>query len=261
MLTTFFMNSIAYAKFREYHSASLNFLTVGRYIFMVIFLIMLNNLSAQEQIPDSVVKMRIDVIQKSLDAGQHNAEIWWRGWLYGYCAATVAQGVVGLSSNRLGNRQDMFLGAGSTVMGVLGQLISPMTPAHVPEQIRLQPEDTPQERTAKLKKAEELFAASAKRDQYGHSWKNQAASGVVNLGCGLVTWLGFKRTIWEGAGIFALNTAICEVQIFTQPTRAIKDYKRYCNKYMMGSVSSLNKPEHNLSVSACEGGLALRFMF
>lgn len=224
-------------------------------------LILYPDLSAQNKLPDSLVIVRIDAVQKMLDAGKPSAALWWNGWLYGYTAATLGQGAVYLVSNKLKTRQDMALGAATTLIGAAGQLLTPMTPARAPAKLALIPGDTPEQRILKLNKAQELFEASAKREQDGRSWKMHAASGLVNAGSGLVTWLGFKRTVWDGLENFALNTFITEAQILTQPRRAIKDYKKYCEAYKYGlPYSSLNLKPH-FYINAFPGGLALRLQF
>ena len=126
--------------------------------------------------------------------------------------------------------QDMATGAATTLLGAVGQLITPMVPAKAPEELTNMAEKTVEERTIKLEFAEELLRKSAQREKSGRSWQTHAVAGVVNLSSGLITWLGFKRTIWAGIGNFALNTAVTEAQIWTQPTRAMKDYEGYCKK-------------------------------
>lgn len=155
----------------------------------------------------------------------------------------------------------MALSAATSFIGAVGQLIMPMTPASAPGRLALIPGDSPEERINKLNKAEELFEASALREKEGRSWKMHAASSAVNLGSGLITWLGFDRTIQSGLINFAINEVISEAQIWTQPTRAIKDYATYCEKYKNGLPSSLYKPKAHLYVNAFYGGLALRFVF
>jgi hypothetical protein len=196
-----------------------------------------------------------------LDQGKPAAKLWWNAWLYGYSAATVVQGAVFLSSDQLKTRQDMALGAATTLVGAVGQLIMPMTPAKAPARLALVPSDTLEERIIKLNKAEELFEASAKREKDGRSWKMHAASSAINLSSGMITWLGFDRTIQSGLINFAINEVITETQIWTQPTRAIKDYKIYCEKYKNGLPSALYKPKIHLYVNAFYGGLAFRIVF
>lgn len=231
----------------------------GTFLFILVF--QLSQLSAQNEIPDSLVKVRIQNIQEMLKQGKPAAKLWWAGWLYGYSAATVAQGAVALTNENLKTRQDMVLGAATTLIGAAGQVLMPMVPASAPKKLDLIPCDTPEERIIKLKKAEELFEASAKREIDGRSWTMHAASGAVNLGSGLVTWLGFDRTLSAGLWNFALNTAITEAQIWTQPTRAKNEYKKYCEKYENGLPQASHKSKSYLYVNACPGGLAFRLVF
>ena len=236
-------------------------ITAGTYLFLLIFTFQISHLYAQEEVPDSLVKVRIQQIEQMLDKEKPAAKLWWNGWLYGYSAATVAQTAVALTNNNLKTRQDMLLGAATTLIGAAGQLLMPMVPAYAPKKLAFIPEDTPEERINKLNKAEELFAAIAKRENDGRSWIMHAESGAVNIGSGLVTWLGFDRTLSAGLWNFALNTAITEAQIWTQPTRAVKDYKKYCEKYKNGQHQASVKAKPSLFVNAFPGGLSLRLKF
>ncbi len=155
----------------------------------------------------------------------------------------------------------MALGAATALVGAARQLIMPMTPAKAPGRLALLHGDSPEERINKLNKAEELFEASAAREKGGRSWKMHAASSAVNLSSGLVTWHRFDRTIQSGLINFAINEAITETQIWTQPTRAIKDYKKYCERYKTGLPSAVYKPKTHLYINAFYGGLALRLVF
>ncbi len=242
-------------KIKMRKSALLNF------IFSLIAVFQYFQVTAQNEISDSLVAERIQYIQKMLDQGKPPASIWWNAWLYGYSAATLVQGAVFLTADKLKTRQDMALGAATTLIGAAGQLLMPMVPAYAPRKLALIRGESPEERLIKLKKAEDLFEESAVREREGRSWKMHAASGAVNLGSGLVTWLGYKRTVWAGLGNFAFNTVITEAQIWTQPTRAIKDYKDYCEKYKSGIAYTDYKPRPHLFVNAYPGGLALRLVF
>ena len=243
------------------NNTKLSLSITGTLFFLLLFLFPFTQVAAQNEIPDSVLKERINHIQSMLDEGKPAAKLWWNAWLYGYSAATIVQGTVFLSSNELKTRQDMALGAATSLVGAVGQLIMPMTPAKAPGKLDLIPGDTPEERINKLNKADELFEASATREKDGRSWQMHAVSSAINLSSGMITWLGFDRTIQSGLINFAINEVITETQIWTQPTRAIKDYKIYCEKYKKGLPSSLYKPKVHLYVNAFYGGLALRFVF
>jgi hypothetical protein len=217
--------------------------------------------TAQEIIPDSLVKVRIQVIQQKLDQGKKKANIWWYGWIAGYGSATLAQGAVCLTSDRLATRQDMALGALTTLLGMGGQIISPMVSGYAPDRLREIPEGSPGQNLIKLQEAEKLLEASAKREKEGRSWKIHVLDGTVNVACGFVVWFGFKRTFPEGLANVALNTAICEAQIFTQPTRAIRDYNDYCRQYKTEQNLSLRESQITWSFAMMPGGVGIRVVF
>lgn len=230
-------------------------------IFLIVFVLQLNPASAQEALSDSQIKERLQYIHQMLEQGKPNAGRWWYGWLIGYGAATVAQGAVCLTSKDKETKQDMALGGATTFLGAMGQVIAPMSPSLAPDQLDDIPEGTPEERIEKLSKAEKLLKECALRERDGRSWKTHAITGAVNLGTGLIVWLGFKRSAWEGLGNFALNTAITEAQIWTQPTRAIEDYENYIKKYKSGQKPAGRKPGKAWSVNLYPGGLAISVMF
>jgi hypothetical protein len=220
-----------------------------------------NNAICQDVLPDSLMKERIDVISGMLDQGKKGANFWWKGWLVGYSAATVAQTAVAITSDDLKGRQDWSLGAISTLLGAAGQLISPMPEGYTSDMMTLMPETTSVDLLVKLIKAEQLLQECAEREKQGRSWKIHALDGAVNLGFGAVVWLGFKRSFMAGAGNFALNTAICEAQIFSQPVRAIKDYNRYVQKYKPESASYDKSAAVTWYFTMMPGGLGVKIVF
>ena len=217
--------------------------------------------SAQDEPPDLRIRERLQVICHMLEQGRPNASQWWTGWLIGYSAATIGQGAVALASKDQATRQDMALGAATTCLGAIGQIIAPMVPAYAPGRLAGMPETTLEQRLSKLSEAEKLLHASALREKAGRSWKTHAIAGIVDLGSGLVVWLGFKRSIWEGVANFALNTAIAEAQIWTQPTRAMDDYNDYVNRYLSIGRSGYSNSKIHLTVHAVPGGCGLSILF
>ncbi|NVO20111.1 MAG: hypothetical protein HXX13_10445 [Bacteroidetes bacterium] len=231
-----------------------------RHFLLVMALLITTWVYAQQQLQDSINYRQLKEISRMLEKGKPAANTWWYGWFWGYTAATVVQSGIAITSKNLGTRQDMYLGAGTTFLGAAGQLLTPMTAGKAPGKISNLSELTPSEREDKLFVAEELFRQSAEREKEGRSWKTHAICSVVNLGSGVITWIGFKRSIWAGLGNFALNTAISEAQIWSMPTRALRDYKYYIksNKELK-PLSHLNKLKWY--VSAFPGGASVHLDF
>ncbi|MBN1894133.1 hypothetical protein JW906_06545 [bacterium] len=212
--------------------------------------------SSQQAVPDSLVRERLGFIRNALESGKPRASLWWNGWLIGYGAATIGQAAVGMTAEDQRTRQDMALGAATTGLGVIGQLLYPMTPSSAPGLLSGISETTPGERSEKLAAAEDLLRKSAAREREGRSWQTHAITGLVNLGGGLVTWLGFKRSIWDGVGYFVLNTAITEAQIWTQPTRAVRDEEEYIRRRAGGRTDGLTHKIH-VSFGIVPGGIGI----
>jgi hypothetical protein len=233
----------------------------GMMLCMLILVLIANQALAQQESPDLLVNERIQCIQSMLDKGKPAANTWWYGWLAGYSIATVAQSTVFVMDDTRKTRQDMVLGAGTTLLGAVGQLLTPMIPGQGSAPLSRMPGRTREESALKLKFGEELLRSYALREKEGRSWKVHAICGIVNISSGMITWLGFKRSIWAGIGNFALNTAISETQIWSQPSRAIKDYRHYCAQYNSGLLPITVKPEYRLLVNAYPGGITVSLQF
>jgi hypothetical protein len=236
-----------------------------KYILVIPFLFALHYCfsatSAQDTLPDSLVRERLQIIQIMLDQGKKGANFWWNGWLVGYSVATLAQSAIVISSDNLKTRQDWTLGAITTLLGAAGQIIAPMTPGYTSDKLEEMPEGTPEENRIKLQEAEKLLEKCALREKSGRSWKMHALDGAVNVSCGFIMWFGFKRTFFEGVENIAINTAICETQIFTQPTRAIRDYNYYCQKYKPGQELSSIQPSVSWYFTLVPGGIGIKMVF
>lgn len=233
-----------------------------KYLFLIlIFCFHVTPLHAQEELPDSLVISRIHFIRNTVEQDRLNTKRWWYGWLGAYSAATIGQGVIYFTTNEKSTRQDMALGAGTTLLGAAGQFISQLVPGDEPVLINSMPQATESERFEKLSKAETLLAACAKREKLAMNWKNHALTGAVNLGGGLITWLGFKRSVWAGVGYFALNTVVTETQIWTQPTLARRNYRKYRERFSRDLDDISYLPGVSCTLKTYPGGLGIEVLF
>lgn len=216
---------------------------------------------AQTANTDSEAVERMQFIQRSLNGSAPGAKRWWYGWVAGYSAATVGQGIVYLASDSRSTRQDMALGVATTLVGAAGQLLTPKDPFISAGKLNSIMRDDQFSETRKLEAAEELLERSARVEQAGRSWKMHALTGAVNLGSGLVTWIGFRRTFRDGLANFSLNTVITEAQILSQPTRCMKAYKTCRQMNMQGNHARLSPTRLSWSLAAIPGGACFRLTF
>lgn len=231
--------------------------------FLTLFLLLyaFANIFGQSKTSDTTaLNERTQYIQQSLSGSAKNVDLWWYGWLGAYSTATIGQGIAALASNDLRTRQDMTLGAGTTLLGAAFQLITPIHTGKDAKQLRLMPEFTPEEKMAKLAEAERLFELNAMKEKAGRSWQIHALNTAVNLGSGIITWKGFHRTFKEGVENFLLNTLITEAQIWTQPTRTLREFRRYKTKYSQNlSSRHLFQPDYSFRIYPGGASLVVRF--
>jgi hypothetical protein len=207
---------------------------------------------AQEEIISSEQSVQLHLIKNTLLKDEQKRKAWWWGWLAGYSAATAGQVAAGLGSDKLSVRQDMYLGAATTLIGAAGQFFSPVSPPFKYSAFIDQlPDSIENCQSQKLIVAEEILRDYAQMETEGRSWEMHAISGAVNLGSGLITWFGFKRTWKDGLLNFTLNTAITEAQIWSQPVLARKTYKRLALKNLQNSGSlNFKKPQCSFCMKA-----------
>lgn len=226
-------------------------------LFSFIIVAASQNVSGQETEAAISDSLRAAELRVSLRHETARFNRWWYGWLAGYSAATVAQGTIAVTTDDIGLRQDMVLGAATTLLGAAGQILSPSLPYGSPLR-SYEKEDIYADEMV----TEEMMAALALRETEGRSWKVHAVACAVNLGSGLITWLGYKRTFMDGVENFALNTVITEAQIWTQPARAAHEYERLSRERQQDALSVLPaEPRSEWTVNIYPGGFSIKLAF
>jgi hypothetical protein len=191
---------------------------------ILILIFGLCRIQAQGMAEGNISEIKIGEISHAVHRDAKAVNTWWWGWLAGYSTATIGQGIIGIESGKLSVRQDMFLGAATTLIGAAGQFLSPVQPVKIRYLNSLKGDSVSEVELSNRYKnyLQRMNMAESK----GRGWQMHLASGVVNVSSGLITWLGFKRTFRDGLLNFALNTAITEAQIWSQPVRAKKYYSK-----------------------------------
>lgn len=213
------------------------------------------------EVQDSLADQRIHFLHASIKSDQLGNNQWWYGWLAGYSAATIAQGGVFYGSSDKRTRQDMALGAATTFIGVIGQFISPFQPGSFIDRFDRLPERNEAERAAKISQMEKFLADRSHLEIEARKWKAHILCTGVNLASGLVTWLGFHRTVWDGVSNFALNCVITEAQIWSQPIRAKKALKKYQKRFESKNVDRPTFREVNWNLILSANGAGIRITF
>jgi len=174
------------------------------------------------------VDERLDFIRARLAGEASRGRIWNDAWSISYGLLTVTQLVLVPVFEDSGLRADLYVGAGSSAVGLLALVILPievMSDQVEFEQLISEKSDRP-DRCAVLARAESLFQSAAENEAQGVSFWMHAASAAVNIGAGLILGLGFDR--WESGAInAAAGIAIGELMILTQPGALPGELQRY----------------------------------
>jgi hypothetical protein len=225
----------------------------------------------QAPLADEQVQQRLAFITNALQDGQPAARRWWYGWMGAYTASSVAGGILAGShwndtkvegDETVADREfaeGMLVGGGTFVLGVGGLLIDPFTPATAARKLAPLPEATPQDRLAKLERAEELLRKCAARERRGRNLTTHLLNIGGNAAAAVVTKAVFHQSWGSALVTFASGEAVSLLNIFTQPMRAVRDLKKY-EAGFAGSGTSL-RPETEWSLGFGPGGVSFRLRF
>ena len=176
---------------------------------------------------ESNINERIDFIQTSFDKGQTRAKLWSYTWIAINGAATGYQTYQAISSSH--DRVFNIVGASQSFLGLAVMIVDPFQARSSGSDLREIPGSTPEEQKNKLDKAENWLERNYKQEKRGRSWLSHLGVIAISLiGAGIVWhYNGSKNGIISALS----NVAGGELLIWTQPTRAIKDYGDYHSKY------------------------------
>ena len=182
---------------------------------------------------------RIRFLQQALDAGTGSARLWWDGWTAFYSGATAVSLAVALTTNSKVLQVTGGVSAAESLIGLGGMLIFPFRARTAAQELRSMPENTPEERARKLATAQSLLKKSSDAELAGKSWVQHFLGVLVNAAGAGVVWGVYGNRIKQAGGtpweqaleLFVIGTGVSELQIWTEPTRAISDEKSYSNAY------------------------------
>ncbi len=246
-------------------------------------------LSAQEAAKGGPARERIAYIEKALVDGEKNAQIWWGLWIAAYAGLSAGQYALAGVADGYGRnetsldqlRNDFhyrpkstfprkeqwvnYLVGGAKATLSLGQLlVMPFTPAYASGRLAKMPNASNEEINRKLTEAERLLELCARKETMGRAWWKHLLGIAVNGAGSVIIWQCQKgKDPWKDALIsFATGMAVFEVTIWTQPMRAVRDWKSYRQKYYGEKAALVEEEiEDRWFLTASPGGFALGTTF
>jgi hypothetical protein len=176
--------------------------------------------------PDESVRRKLAFLEDRLTRGEPAASTWWNAWYITYLAATAGQAAVAGAVRDRDLRADMAVGAVSSALGVVPLGLFDFPARYAGTALRARPARTPAERRAKLALGEKLLRESAEAEAFGRSWLAHLGCVGVSALSGLVLAVAYKRGVSSLITV-ATNLAVGELQVWTQPTAAVRDWAAY----------------------------------
>jgi len=218
---------------------------------------------------DEELTRRINFIQNRLDDGTVNATRWQYSWMFingGIAYYQFGMAIGQTDSDEENDRYDNIVGGIAGLLAVGDLTLNPLTSWNAASKLENLTQATSEQKKAKLAYAEQLLKECADREIYGRSWKTHALAGLVSLAGGVAIALDEDDEddyrYDDGAFFFASSLLIAEIQIFTMPTRSIKDWKAYTSMSFDDSMAQIEKTsEKNYFLSASPRGVFCTILF
>jgi hypothetical protein len=211
------------------------------------------------QDPSSLSEEQIDrrlaFLEQRLDDTETHAKAWQYGWLTINAGGAIVSGAqAGFDHGN--DRVYDALEAGKSTIGTVYLLTSPMPGRHGAEPIRALASATRADKLAQLERAERLFRETVRRSEERSSLLMHVGNAGLNIVTGAVL-LGLDEPRLAAMSFF-LDTAVGEVQIWTQPWEPPKDWQDY-ERFVATGLPQ--EPRTSWHIAPTGRGLALQIDF
>jgi hypothetical protein len=206
---------------------------------------------ADTTLPDNVIEQRIRFIEEKLDSHKTHGQIWYWGWMGIDAGSAIGLGIIAGLDNHEDDAVNNGVNAGLGAIGVADLLLRPLEARHGADPIRSLPEETRDERIAKLRAGEEQMQRNAERASERTSVAMHAGNLFINGIAGVIVGLAGKTS---DAIITSTTGAIGgEINIWTQPWGPETDWEDYKN--MVGHRTDVTKVD--VFMAALQDGATL----
>jgi hypothetical protein len=202
---------------------------------------------ADTLLSDADIGQRIDFIEQRLDSHATHGQIWYWSWMAINGGSMVGQAISAGLSEHGDDQVKNGVQAGLGAIGVADLLLRPLQARYGADPIRGLPEDTREEKIAKLRAAERQLRSNAQRAEERTSWQIYAGNVAVNGIAGLIIGLAGRTS--DGLIAFGTGTAGGVIQILTQPWGPARDWKDYRQQFGGQAL----RPRLDLYVAALAG--------
>lgn len=176
-------------------------------------------------LPDSVLDDRLRFLKERLDDSRTHGQVWYWSWMTIDSVSMVWLGVLAGVDDKTDNQVNNAVNAGMSAIGIADLLLRPLEARHGSGPIEGLPDETREEKIAKLRAAERLLHGNAERADERTSFATHAGNVGLNAVAGLI--IGLVGRPSDAIITFASGTAGGVINILSAPWRPARDWKDY----------------------------------
>lgn len=192
---------------------------------------------AQEQ---TQTDKKIQFIQQSLDDEYTHSFAWQVGWTT-VIGASTALNIIGhrKEGQKPDKKYDHGVGIITSGLGFIDMFITPVLGYRYSDKLEELPQQTADEKSLKLAKAEQWLEKAAQRQREKRNWQAHASSALVN-GLGAAAIAFDDKRPKDALIFFATGMIASEIKIFTAPNNLTDALNNYRNNYVAKTYRQKN---------------------
>lgn len=172
-------------------------------------------------VDDADVRDRSAAIERSLAAGAPYARRWYWGWSGAFVAASALSFASLSVVDEPGLRADAVVGGTLAGLGAISTIALPLTASRGAGALTAMPDDTPEQRAARLRAAEATLRRAAREERFLSGWAAHAGVLAANAAAAAVSRLAYDRpwnmiALARGTGV-----VVGELKVLSTPVAAI----------------------------------------
>ncbi|MDH3934632.1 MAG: hypothetical protein OEU62_05655 [Gammaproteobacteria bacterium] len=199
------------------------------------------------EMSDTELDARLKFIGNRIASQRPAARNWQYGWTGFHAASAAGQALLAVDADDSDDEINYLVGAAKSAGALAQMMIKPLPVVQGAIGFHDMPSRTREERIAKLSQGESLLRLGAERASSRTGWKRHLIGiGANLLGGGIIAAFG------DGGDAITstlVGITVAEVNIWTEPSRAVNDLEDYQNKrWSNGQKSRVNWqiiPAHN----------------
>lgn len=170
---------------------------------------------------------RLEFIEARLASQRPGARKWQYGWTGFHAASAAGQVVLAVDADDSDDEINYLVGAAKSTGALAQMMIKPLPAVQSSTRFDAMPSGTRDERVARLAQGEFLLSVNAERASTRTGWKRHLIGiGANLLGGGIIAAFGDSG---DAVTSTLLGITVSEVNIWTEPSRAIDDLEDYRN--------------------------------